>query len=86
MTTIGLSYSLVKRSTKCAPALGCELLDSPFGFVSGCKNHGVNWNSFLAPSGFILLIIIPMALIHFVATVIGVLIRHIKSIIKKQKT
>ena len=65
---------------------GCELLDSPFGFVSGCKNHGVNWNSFLAPSGFILLIIIPMALIHFVATVIGVLIRHIKSIIKKQKT
>ena len=22
MTTIGLSYSLVKRSTKCAPALG----------------------------------------------------------------
>ena len=25
MTTIGLSYSLVKISTKCAPALGIEL-------------------------------------------------------------
>ena len=24
MTTIGLSYSLVKISTKCAPALGAE--------------------------------------------------------------
>ena len=65
---------------------GCELLDSPFGFVSGCKNHGVNWNSFLAPSGFILLIIMPMALIHLLMTVIGVLISYIKFIIKKQKT
>ena len=25
MTTIGLSYSLVKISTKCAPALGADL-------------------------------------------------------------
>ena len=27
MTTIGLSYSLVKISTKCAPALGVKRLD-----------------------------------------------------------
>ena len=32
MTTIGLSYSLVKISTKCAPALGiCKVLDDDDG-------------------------------------------------------
>ena len=65
---------------------GCELLDSPFGFVSGCKNYGVNWNSFLAPSGFLLISIAPLAVIHFLVTVIGALIRRIKLAIKNQKT
>ena len=64
---------------------GCELLDSPFGFVSGCMNHGVNWNSFLAPSGFLLMIVAPMSVIHFVATAISALIGYIKSIIKRRK-
>ena len=62
---------------------GCELLDSPFGFVSGSKNYGVNWNSFLAPSGFLLISVPPLAVIHFLVTVIDALIRHIKLVIKK---
>ena len=36
MTTIGLSYSLVKISTKCAPALGTPV---------GCAATGVGWRT-----------------------------------------
>jgi len=64
---------------------GCELLDSPFGFVAGCMNHGINWNVFLAPSGFLLMLLLPMAIIHFFLTTMGVVIRYIHQTIRRQR-
>ncbi len=36
MTTIGLSYSLVKISTKCAPALGLAVGANPVALMIPC--------------------------------------------------
>lgn len=33
----------------------CPLVDSPFAFVRGCKNDGIDWNSFMQPIGLVIL-------------------------------
>lgn len=46
-------------------ASGCEFLDSPFGFVGGCYNYGVNWNAVIAPTGVLVLFAIPVCVLYF---------------------
>ena len=43
---------------------GCQIVDSPFGFVSGCDNYGVDWNLYLAPSGMIVLFALPVSALY----------------------
>ena len=58
---------------------GCELLDSPFGFVRGCYNYGINWNSFMAPVGFFVIILTPFSLFYSgVRVVISLLVKAFK--------
>ncbi|MEZ8132022.1 hypothetical protein [Enterovibrio norvegicus] len=46
-------------------ASGCEMLDSPFGFVSGCYNYGIPWNSFIAPTGMLVFLAVPLCILYF---------------------
>ncbi len=64
-------------------ASGCEVLDSPFGFVSGCYNYGVNWNAFMAPSGFLVFLAVPICLIYFLYRVAQLLYMLLKIGINK---
>jgi hypothetical protein len=36
-------------------ASGCRWVDGPFAFVRGCYNYGIDWNSFMAPVGFVVI-------------------------------
>ena len=44
----------------------CPWVDGPFAFVRGCKNYGIDWNSFMAPIGFfILCFAAPLSLVYW---------------------
>ena len=43
---------------------GCDVVDSPFGFVRGCVNHGIDWNVFMAPIGFLVMLLLPLSVLY----------------------
>ena len=61
---------------------GCELLDSPLGFVKGCYNYGINWNSFMAPTGFFAVMALPFCILFFISRLTRVIISSIKNCYK----
>lgn len=58
MTTIGLSYSLVKISTKCAPALG--FTQAP----AGLKQHGPEGDFLGLADGFQRVVWVCLIVVH----------------------
>jgi hypothetical protein len=39
---------------------GCQFDDGPLAFVRGCHNDGVDWNGFMAPIGFVIILVLPV--------------------------
>lgn len=48
-------------------ASGCQLVDSPLAFVHGCKNYGIDWNSFMAPVGMFVVLLVPLTIVYWIA-------------------
>ncbi len=55
----------------------CQWVDGPFAFVRGCHNYGVDWNSFMAPLGFVFILALPLSLAYWLRRGIQVLF-HVK--------
>lgn len=44
----------------------CPWQAAPFAFVSGCFNHGIDWNRFMAPLGAVVLCLLtPLATLYW---------------------
>ena len=49
---------------------GCAWQAGPFAFVSGCFNHGIDWNRFMAPLGAVVLCLLtPLAVVYWLMRV-----------------
>ncbi|MGL1958018.1 MAG: hypothetical protein OCD00_11960 [Colwellia sp.] len=59
-------------------ASGCEFLDAPFAFVSGCHNYGVNWNAVLAPTGLLVLFAGPVCALYFLYRLLQIMLWLLK--------
>lgn len=45
---------------------GCAWQPGPLAFVHGCFNHGIDWNSFMAPLGLVVICLLaPLALVYW---------------------
>ncbi len=66
-------------------ASGCEFLDSPFGFVGGCYNYGVNWNAIIAPTGVFVLFAMPACVLYFIFRILKVVFVAFVSLFKRLK-
>jgi hypothetical protein len=58
---------------------GCKFNDGPFSFVRGCQNYGIDWNSFMAPIGFFIIILFPLFSVYWLLRVIQIVIKFISS-------
>nr|WP_086937394.1 hypothetical protein [Thaumasiovibrio occultus] len=63
----------------------CELIDSPFGFVKGCTNFGINWNAFMAPTGSVLFIALPFSIIYFIGRALRLVASLLRYLVRKIK-
>ena len=43
----------------------CEWVDSPFAFVHGCNNYGIDWNKIIAPLGIIGPFMFAVSILYF---------------------
>ncbi len=49
---------------------GCAWQPGPFAFVEGCFNHGIDWNSFMAPLGLVVICLLtPLTLVYWLLRV-----------------
>lgn len=44
---------------------GCQWDRGPFHFVRGCHNYGIDWNSFMAPIGFVVILALPCSIVYW---------------------
>jgi hypothetical protein len=63
-------------------ASGCDWVDGPLAFVRGCQNFGINWNSIIAPLGFVAIICLPVSILYFILRFCGVIKDIIMRIIR----
>ena len=66
-------------------ASNCTFVDGPFAFVRGCDNYGIEWNSFMAPTGMFVVIAMPVTILYFILRTISVLFSSIRKLIIRNK-
>ena len=62
---------------------GCDWVRGPLHFVQGCYNYNIDWNSFIAPTGIIVMFVIPVILLYFIIRIIHVSWNFIWGLSKK---
>jgi len=72
LTIFIVLYSFVLHYSK------CEIADGPFAFVRGCYNDGIDWNSFMAPIGFLVICILPFTFFYWIIRFFGIATTMIK--------
>ncbi len=51
----------------------CPWVDGPFAFVRGCQNYGIDWNAFMAPIGFFIIVFaVPFSVVYWILRILQI--------------
>ena len=67
----------------------CLWVDGPFAFVRGCQNFGIDWNAFMAPIGFFIIVFaIPFSSVYWLLRILQLGYRsivHVASVMLRRQ-